>query len=130
MLKDEQWVLMFGANLKKDLPAILKAFQIRHQVYPCCCCYIMKACCCSCGKNRMEKVKVIMKPINVAIQRALEALTSDEFEAIMAAHKLSFYIFEATPAEARIQEQAKALGAFAHEPEFRVRSPLTISIFD
>merc|ERR1712183_459199 len=99
MLKDGQWVLLFGGNVKKDLPDILKAFQIRHKVYPCCCCYIAKACCCSCGKSLMDKVTVVMKPINVAVQSALESLNSEEFETIMAANGLSFYMFETTPAE-------------------------------
>jgi len=127
MLKDQRWVLMFGANLKKDLPAVLKAFRIRHKVYPCCCCYIAKACCCSCGKSKMDKVQVVMKPINVAVQSALEAVTSEEFEAIMAAHGLTFYIFEGAPADIKTQEHAQALGAFCADEGFiKVRSPLQI----
>lgn len=126
-LKDQRWVLMFGANLKHDLPAVLKAFRIRDQVYPWCCCSIAQACCCSCGKSKSEKVQLVMKPINIAVKSALEALTSEEFETIMAANKLGFYIFEAAPEEARTQEQALALGTFCSDKGFRVRSPLRMN---
>jgi len=67
-----------------------------------------------------------MKPINIAVQSALEALTSEEFENIMAAHGLSFYIFEAVPVEVKTQEHAQALGVFRSDQGFRVRSPLHI----